>query len=185
MKIYTRSGDHGETSLFTGGRVRKDDPRVDAYGTVDELNSVIGLARAHGISEPGAGWLEVIQNELFVVGADLATPLGSEPSWLVRLTAEPTAALEARIDQMDTELPPLRHFILPGGTVAASTLHIARTVCRRAERACLAVGELDEAINPHVVTYLNRLSDFLFVLARWVNTQAGEPETKWESRGAR
>ncbi len=181
MKIYTKTGDSGETSLFAGGRVRKNHLRVETYGTVDELNSLLGLARAIGVPPRAETWLERIQNELFVLGADLATPLDANPSWLVRLDAAPIAQLERDIDSMDAELTPMRAFILPGGTQAAATLHVARTVCRRAERLCVSLAE-HEPINSHNLVYLNRLSDFLFVLARWVNLQAGESETKWESR---
>jgi cob(I)alamin adenosyltransferase len=181
VKIYTKTGDSGETSLFAGGRVRKNHLRVETYGTVDELNSWLGLVRAIGVPPRAETWLERIQNELFVLGADLATPMDANPSWLVRMDETPISALERDIDSMDTELTPMRAFILPGGTQAAATLHVARTVCRRAERLCVALAE-QEPINPHNMVYLNRLSDFLFTLARWVNLQAGESETKWESR---
>ncbi|MDX2160381.1 MAG: cob(I)yrinic acid a,c-diamide adenosyltransferase [bacterium] len=181
MKIYTRTGDAGETSLFAGGRVLKSHMRVEAYGTVDELNSLIGLARAHGLPALADAWLTRIQNELFTVGADLATPLDAKADWLVRLDTAPVDALEADIDRMTGELPELKNFILPGGTPAAAALHVGRTVCRRAERVCVALGQ-HEPINEHVLVYLNRLSDFLFTLARWVNTQAGESETRWQVR---
>lgn len=181
MKIYTRTGDTGETSLFAGGRVRKDDIRVEAYGTVDELNSLLGLVRAYDIPQQAQTWLETIQNTLFVIGADLATPMDSNPKWLVRLDDQPSVVLEGAIDQMDADLPKMTAFILPGGTVAASTLHVARTVCRRAERISVTLASQD-SINANVIQYLNRLSDFLFTLARWVNLQAGESETKWISR---
>ncbi len=183
MKIYTKTGDEGDTSLFAGGRVRKNDPRVHAYGTVDELNSLLGLARAHGVPAEADHWLETIQNELFTVGADLATALDASPAWLVRLTEAPIQRLENEIDTMDADLPELKNFILPAGVVAAATLHVARTVCRRAERDCIAISEADIAINPVVIAYLNRLSDWLFMLARWVNLKAGESETKWALRG--
>jgi cob(I)alamin adenosyltransferase len=181
VKIYTKTGDTGETSLFSGGRVRKSNPRVDAYGTVDELNSVLGLARAYPLPEPADTWLERIQNELFIIGADLATPLDAKADWLVRLDNAPVDLLEREIDALDAELPPLKNFILPGGTPAAATLHIARTVCRRAERITVELSDGDP-INPLVITYLNRLSDFLFTLARWVNYKMDEPETKWTAR---
>lgn len=182
MKIYTKTGDTGETSLFAGGRVSKDAARVDAYGTVDELNSVIGVVRSYnGLPAQADTWLERIQNQLFIVGADLATPMDSAPEWLTRLSAAPTAELEQAIDQMDADLDPLRAFILPGGTPPAAMLHVARTVCRRAERIIVALSH-HEAVNPHILTYLNRLSDFLFMLARWANWQAHEPETRWTVR---
>ncbi|MBK8020125.1 MAG: cob(I)yrinic acid a,c-diamide adenosyltransferase [Chloroflexi bacterium] len=183
MKIYTRTGDEGDTSLFSGGRVRKNDPRVNAYGTVDELNSLLGLARAHGVQEPADSWLEAVQNELFTVGADLATPMDSNPEWLVRMTDTPIARLEAEIDRMDEELPELKNFILPAGVAAAATIHVARTVCRRAERECVDAIDGGTALNEVVMVYLNRLSDWLFTLARWVNLKAGENETRWGLRG--
>jgi cob(I)alamin adenosyltransferase len=181
MKIYTRTGDTGETSLFSGGRVRKDHLRVESYGTVDELNSLLGLARTYSLSSEIQAWLERIQNELFMVGADLATPNDAAAAWLTRLDDAPTARLEAEIDHMTAQLPELKNFILPGGTPAAATIHVARTVCRRAERMCVQLYS-EEAINERVITYLNRLSDWLFTLARYINLQAGESETKWSAR---
>lgn len=181
MKIYTKTGDSGETSLFAGGRVRKDHARVEAYGTVDELNSVLGVVRSHDLPERAHDWLERIQNELFTIGADLATPQTARAEWLVRLDVGPVEALEAAIDQMEAELPELKHFILPGGTPAAAMLHLARTTCRRAERRCVEL-EAGEPINHQIIVYLNRLSDFLFTLARWVNFRLGESETKWMVR---
>lgn len=181
MKIYTRTGDQGDTSLFGGRRVRKHDLRVDAYGTVDELNSLLGLIRAEGAPAQAAAWLEQIQNDLFTLGADLATPPDVSSDWVVRLAPEAVAALEAAIDHMDETLPALKHFILPGGTRAAATTHVARTVCRRAERLCVALADAD-ATSPTAVMYLNRLSDFLFTLARWLNQQAGVDEQGWRVR---
>lgn len=181
MKVYTRTGDRGETSLFAGGRVPKNDVRVDAYGTVDELNSLIGVIRAYGIPEEADSWLETIQNELFVIGADLATPLDASADWLVRLDDALAGHLEAWIDQMTATLPALTNFILPGGTLAASQTHVARTVCRRAERLCVDLASV-HPINEAVLKYLNRLSDFLFTLARYLNLQAGESEMKWSVR---
>lgn len=181
MKIYTKTGDSGETSLFAGGRVPKSHLRVEAYGTTDELNSLLGVVRTYALPALAQTWLERIQNELFTVGADLATPMDAKADWLVRLTDAPITLLEHNIDQMDADLPALKNFILPGGTPAAAHTHTARTVCRRAERVCVALAA-HEAINPLVITYLNRLSDFLFVLARWLNLQAGESETKWAVR---
>lgn len=181
MKIYTKTGDKGQTSLFAGGRVPKHDSRVDAYGTVDELNSLLGLLRAYGLPAPADSWLESVQNDLFVVGADLATPLEASPDWLVRLDEKPQTTLETLIDEMTAQLEPLKAFVLPGGTQAAATTHVARTVCRRAERLCVALAA-QHNINPYLISYLNRLSDFLFTLARWLNKQAGESETKWTVR---
>lgn len=181
MKIYTKTGDAGQTTLFGGKRVSKDALRVDAYGTVDELNACLGLVRAHDLSEPVAEWLETVQNDLFRLGADLATPLDVSSQWVVRMEQGSVDLLEQAIDQMTGDLPALENFILPGGTVAAANLHVARTVCRRAERLTVALQGV-EPINPTALVYLNRLSDFLFVAARWVNLQAGESETRWAVR---
>lgn len=181
MKIYSRTGDAGDTSLFGGGRVRKSSVRVEAYGTVDELNSLLGLVRTYTLPQPAPEWLETVQNTLFYLGADLAAPNEGRAGHTVRLDSAAVATLERAIDTMDEALPPLRNFILPGGTAPAATLHVARTVCRRAERVCVALNDV-EPINPAVLVYLNRLSDFLFTLARWVNLHAGESETKWSVR---
>jgi cob(I)alamin adenosyltransferase len=181
MKIYTRTGDTGETSLFSGGRVSKTHLRVEAYGTVDELNSLLGLARAHRPHPQTDQWLEQVQNQLFHLGADLATPLDAKADWVVRMDAETVNWLETTIDQITSELPELKRFILPGGSLAAAQIHVARTVCRRAERLVVALQE-HESLGEHVLTYLNRLSDFLFVLARWENKQAGIPEDQWSAR---
>jgi cob(I)alamin adenosyltransferase len=172
-RIYTRGGDGGETSLGDGSRVPKTDPRVEAVGDVDELNSVVGWARA------ASGSPEVlarIQNELFDVGADLATPVAGERSRL-RVSQELVDRLEADCDAANAELEPLRSFVLPGGSELAARLYVARAVCRRAERAALRV----EAVGPLVAIYLNRLSDLLFILARLAN--AAEGETLWKPGG--
>ncbi len=182
MKIYTRTGDKGTTALFGGGRVSKSHPRIEAYGTVDEANSVIGLARAH-LSHAAVRaheYLDVIQADLFTLGADLATPADSRAR-TVRLEEEHVERLERWIDELEMELAPLKHFILPGGSPAGAVLHVARTTCRRAERLAVKAAE-DDDISPITFTYLNRLSDFLFVLARWVNAQEGVEETKWSGR---
>jgi cob(I)alamin adenosyltransferase len=181
MKIYTKTGDDGTTSLFSGGRVPKTHLRVEAYGTVDELNSSLGVARAHKPHAQTDAWLTQVQNQLFKLGADLATPLDTKAEWVVRMDADTITWLETTIDQMTAQLPELKHFILPGGTPAAATLHVARTICRRAERIVAALQE-QEALGEHPLVYLNRLSDFLFTLARWENAQAGEPEAKWSVR---
>ncbi len=178
MKIYTRTGDQGTTSLFSGGRVPKHHLRVESYGTVDELNSVLGLARAHQPSAPTDEALARIQHQLFNLGADLATPLDAASRHVVRMDAESIAWLEESIDRMTAELPALSYFILPGGSVVGATLHVARTVCRRAERLVAALQE-QEPIGEHALPYLNRLSDYLFTLARWENQQGGISETKW------
>ncbi|MCB9456112.1 MAG: cob(I)yrinic acid a,c-diamide adenosyltransferase [Anaerolineaceae bacterium] len=181
MKIYTKTGDNGTTSLFSGGRVSKAHHRVEAYGTVDELNAVIGVARAQRPTARTESWLERVQRQLFHLGADLATPLDAQAEWVVRVDAESVAWLETTIDTMTEALPPLANFILPGGSPAAAQLHVARTVCRRAERLVVILGE-HEPINPQSLIYLNRLSDFLFTLSRWENVQTGEPEDKWALR---
>ena len=178
MKIYTKTGDKGETSLFAGGRVPKYHLRVEAYGTIDELNSVIGVARAAEPSQQVDLWLDQVQNQLFHLGSDLATPQDAKADWVTRVTAGDIEWLEATIDQMSAELSPLKNFILPGGTSAAAQLQVARAICRRAERLIVALGESDD-IGDHALAYVNRLSDWLFTLARFENMQAGEPESKW------
>jgi len=182
VRIYTRTGDEGETGLFGGQRVPKNHPRVAAYGEVDELNAALGLSVALGVDAGLAATLERVQAELFVVGADLATPpdagerVGARP--VPRVTEGMAAALEAEIDRYEEELPPLGSFVLPGGCPAGAQLHLARTVCRRAERAVLTASGR-ETLNPDVLVYLNRLSDLLFVLARAANHRAAAPETPW------
>ncbi|MEP7286914.1 MAG: cob(I)yrinic acid a,c-diamide adenosyltransferase [Chloroflexota bacterium] len=178
MKIYTRTGDSGETSLFAGGRTSKDATRLHAYGTIDELNSVLGLALAQHLSEQVSLWLAVIQNELFVVGSDLATPLEADVAWVTRITDSAVNRLEHEIDVMDGQLPPLKNFILPGGTAGTASLHLARTVCRRAERWIVTLSQ-QEGLNPLLLPYVNRLSDWLFTAARYENLQAGREETVW------
>ena len=183
MKIYTKTGDAGETGLFGGGRTPKDSPRVAAYGAVDELNAALGLARALDPPEFSDGLLQTIQRDLFTIGAELATP---DPDKLHKalsrsgaaLGDSETAALEDAIDGHEARLEPLKNFILPGGTPKAAALHLARTVCRRAERAVVAAGR-HERISPAILRYLNRLSDLLFVLARPANAHAGRPDVKW------
>jgi len=178
MKLYTRTGDNGSTSLFSGGRVPKYHLRVESYGTVDELNSVLGLARAHQPSAATDAYLGKIQHQLFNLGADLATPLDAKTTYIVRMDAAPITWLEESIDRMTAELPELTYFILPGGSPAGATLHVARTVCRRAERLVTELQE-HEKMGEFVLPYLNRLSDYLFTLARWENQQAGISEEKW------
>ena len=182
MRIYTRTGDQGETGLFGGQRVPKNHPRVAAYGEVDELDAVLGICAALCEDVELKAVLEAIQADLFVAGADLATPqeegerVGRKT--IPRVTEGMAAALESLIDRYEEGVPALRTFILPGGTLLAAQLHFARCVCRRAERAILtAAGR--ESLNPDVIVYLNRLSDLLFTLARAVNHQAGHPETPW------
>jgi len=180
MKIYTRGGDTGETSLFGGERVRKSAPRVSAYGEVDELNSVVGVARAEISHGDLRAKLETIQSSLFDLGGELATPDARAKAG-PRVADADVAELERWIDALETELEPLRNFILPGGSRAASLLHLARTVCRRAERAVIALAECEE-IEALSIRYLNRLSDLLFVMARVENRRAGVAEPQWIGR---
>jgi cob(I)alamin adenosyltransferase len=180
MKIYTKTGDRGETGLFGGPRVRKDHPRIEAYGTVDELNSILGLARAQGVGEEIDRLLARIQHELFSVGAELASP--KPDANRMRVIAHPHIEyLEHAIDRFEAELPPLKQFILPAGTPSAAALHLARTVCRRAERGVVTLDHLPgETVSPELIVYLNRVSDLLFVLARTVNRQSGTDDVPWE-----
>ena len=178
MKIYTRTGDTGETSLFDGTRVSKSDSRVDAYGEVDELNAWLGLARAEGLDEDLDGVVIQLQRDLFALGAQLADPaekLAPRVTKAVIGDAE-VEHLEGLIDRFETDVPPLRRFILAGGTPAGAALHLARTVCRRAERRIVS---LDPPVDAVLVRYVNRLSDLLFVMARLVNHRGGIPETEW------
>jgi cob(I)alamin adenosyltransferase len=175
--IYTKTGDAGETALFDGTRVSKADPRVDAYGDVDELNAWLGFARAQGVAPDIADALVRIQRDLFAMGALLADPRHKIAARVQKATLGDAdiTRLELLIDTLQTELPALRHFILAGGSPGGSTLHLARTVCRRAERRVVALGGVD----PIVIKYLNRLSDLLFVMARAANSRAGVAETEW------
>ncbi len=181
MKIYTRTGDAGETSLFGGGRVRKDHPRTSAYGDVDELNSALGLARATAPTDLFDELLDQIQRDLFSVGGRLATPRPEKVAKAMEkavLPPERAAAFERVMDEAEAELAPLRAFVLPGGTPKAAALHVARTVCRRAERSVVALAAEDE-VSPDVLVYLNRLSDLLFTLARLANHRAGTADLTW------
>jgi cob(I)alamin adenosyltransferase len=183
VKIYTKTGDGGETGLFGGPRVRKSDHRVEAYGDVDELNAAVGAARALVEDPEIDAELAKIQAELFCVGAELATPHEAkarsaippvDPAW--------TARLERAMDAWDQELPKLTRFVLPGGTLAAAALHVARTVCRRAERRAVLLAQEAE-LEPALLAYLNRLSDFLFVAARLANRRARRDEPLWDPSG--
>jgi cob(I)alamin adenosyltransferase len=177
-RIYTRGGDGGETSLGDGSRVPKLDCRIGAFGAVDELNAAIGVVLAHPeLPQRLRASLDRIQNELFDVGADLCVPFGVTD----RLRVEQAAVdrLEQLCDDFNSELPMLKSFILPGGTESAARLHVARTVCRRAERDAIAANE-EDGINPLVLSYLNRLSDFLFIAARFANADAGRGEPLWK-----
>ncbi len=185
MKIYTKTGDGGETGLFGGPRVRKSDARVEAYGDVDELNAAVGAARALVEDPEIDAHLARVQEELFRVGAELATPRDAKArAALPPLEAASTARLEEAIDAWERELPPLANFVLPGGTRTAAALHLARTVCRRAERRAVALAG-DAQVDPAALAYLNRLSDFLFVAARLANRRAHREEPLWDPRGAR
>jgi cob(I)alamin adenosyltransferase len=172
-RIYTRAGDAGQTSLGDGTRVAKSDARIEAYGTVDELNSLIGLALTNPVPAEFRPWLERIQNELFDLGADLSVPLDGKRERL-RMTDDQVEALEELCDLVNERVEPLRSFVLPGGTESAALLHLARTVCRRAERRVVALAET-APVNPVALAYLNRLSDLLFILARAANSDAAEP----------
>lgn len=185
-KIYTRTGDAGTTGLASGARVSKSDPRVEAYGTVDELNAVIGVARLHsGQNDRIDAMLGRIQNELFDLGADLATPLDPPPKWeALRIVASQVERLESEIDWMNESLKSLDSFILPGGSALAAHLHLARTVSRRAERDAIRLVESGAAVTPEAMRYLNRLSDHLFVAARRANAN-GADDVKWVPGGTR
>ncbi|WP_453991009.1 cob(I)yrinic acid a,c-diamide adenosyltransferase [Bacillus nitroreducens] len=176
MKIYTKTGDKGTTSLVYGQRVSKNDIRVEAYGTCDEANSMIGLGLSHLHATTFEGKDEVeqvfkkVQTTLFHVGAELATPVGKEVKW--KVSEQDLSLLEATIDKWDAQIPPLTNFVLPGGSQAGAAFHVARTIVRRAERKAVAVGEVNSLVN----SYLNRLSDFLFVAARYINHKLGQSE---------
>jgi cob(I)alamin adenosyltransferase len=182
VKIYTRTGDKGETGFFGGGRVKKDNPRISAYGEVDELNAFVGLARTANTDSGIDALLKSVQNDLFDLGAVLATP---EPKKLegkgTFVGPKEIEGLEREIDRMERDLKPLKSFILPGGGELAARLHVARTVCRRAERGVVALSGR-EPVGPEIVTYLNRLSDFLFVLARWANARQGISDVEWSKK---
>lgn len=179
MKIYTKTGDSGETSLFDNTRVSKADARVDAYGEVDEVNACLGAARAAGVDADMSVLIEALQKDLFALGARLADPSAriAERVTKAAITDADVQRLEQVIDRLEATLPPLRRFILPGGSAAGALLHLARTVCRRAERRVIGLGAT--AVDPTLIIYLNRLSDLLFVMARATNHRAGVPETEW------
>jgi cob(I)alamin adenosyltransferase len=179
-RIYTRGGDAGETSLGDGSRVAKTDARVVAYGAVDELNSALGLVLAADLGAGLRGPIEVIQNDLFDLGADLSVPF-VEGDGKLRVEQAQIEELESLCDRFNEPLPPLKSFVLPGGTEIAARLHLARTICRRAEIEALRV----EGANPLALTYLNRLSDLLFILARAANASTAEPEPLWKPGGSR
>lgn len=189
-RVYTRTGDDGLTALVGGRRVPKDDLRIEAYGTVDELNSIVGLARVSNAEAPGCparerldGILRVLQNELFDLGSELATPADAHYEGMFRIGEAEVEALERLMDECQQDLEPLSSFILPGGGPTGAFLHQARTVCRRAERLVLQLGR-QEDLGTGPLRYVNRLSDLFFVLSRWISKQTGEPEYLWE-RGLR
>ena len=179
MKIYTKTGDTGETSLFDNTRVSKADARVDAYGEVDEVNACLGAARAAGVDGAMAALIESLQKDLFALGARLADPASRIAPRVEKaaITDASVQRLEQEIDRLEETLPPLRRFILPGGSGSGALLHLSRTVCRRAERRVIALGA--GAVDPLIIIYLNRLSDLLFVMARAVNHRSGITETEW------
>jgi len=179
MKIYTRTGDKGSTGLFGGPRVSKDDARIEAYGTIDELNAALGVARNMGLGAKLDGQLAQIQHELFAMGAELATPDPEKHETRV-LGVSHTRRIEEWIDEHENGLLPLKNFILPSGNAGACALHLSRGICRRAERRVVTLSNLtDQPISDHLSTYLNRLSDLLFVLSRVANSQAGDSEVNW------
>lgn len=178
-RIYTKTGDDGTTALFGGQRVRKDDLRIEAYGTIDELSAIIGIVRTHPMPEVVAHQLGKIAYDLFTLGADLATPLDPPPAYAIpRIQVAHVEELELWIDGHDTALEPLKNFILPGGTPAAAAAHLARTVCRRAERCIVALSAHDD-VGEVVVRYVNRLSDYLFIAARRINSELGVGDVMW------
>ena len=179
VKIYTRTGDSGDTSLFGNARVSKSEPRVAAYGDVDELSAWLGLVRSGAGDADLASILEQLQRDLFAIGARLADPAHRIADRVTKaaIGARDIERLESWIDTLDADLPPLRKFILPGGGVAGASLHVARTVCRRAERSIVALGR--DAVEPGILTYMNRISDLLFVMARAANRRAGLAESEW------
>ncbi len=182
MKIYTRTGDDGTTGLLGSGRVAKSEPRVEAYGSVDELNAALGVARALDTERWLDGELAAIQALLFKVGAELAAREAKALERLERVSDDDVTALERSIDRLEADLAPLRNFVLPGGTALGAHLHLARTVCRRAERRVVALAQ-SGPVEPRLLRYLNRLADLLFVMARWCNHRAGLPDVEW--RGGR
>jgi len=179
MKIYTKTGDKGQTSLIGGTKVSKGHLKIESYGTVDELNSFIGVIRDSFTDTDTDILLERTQNNLFNIGAQLATVAGTTNSYVPKVTEEEIESLEKAIDRMDDSLTPLRNFILPGGHIANSYAHVARCVCRRAERCVVRLME-EEEVDPLIIKYMNRLSDYLFALARFISHQNGSREVEWK-----
>lgn len=181
MKIYTKTGDKGTTALFGGKRVSKADLRIDTYGTVDELNSYIGLVRDQEVSAKRKDILVEIQDRLFTIGSILATEPGNTKVKIPSLLESDITVLEKEIDEMEAQLAPMKSFVLPGGHPSVSFCHVARTVCRRAERLVISL-DAHEKVDPLIVQYLNRLSDYLFVLSRKMTAELGAEETPWKPR---
>ncbi|MDF9797329.1 cob(I)alamin adenosyltransferase [Catalinimonas alkaloidigena] len=181
MKIYTKTGDKGDTSLIGGSRVPKSHERVEAYGTVDELNSFIGVVRDMPVNKKRQDIFQHIQENLFVIGSLLAADPGKKPGYLPDLQENEVLALEHQIDQMQRELPEMKYFILPGGHPDVSQCHLARAVCRRAERGVVRLND-KETVDAHIIIYLNRLSDYLFVLARFIGREHQVEEIPWKPR---
>jgi cob(I)alamin adenosyltransferase len=179
MKIYTKAGDDGKTALFGGRRVSKDSVRIEAYGTIDELNASLGVVLNAVEEENLHAILTTLQHELFVLGADLAAPLDTKNVSISRIDATHVTRIEEQIDTLEAQLEPIRYFILPGGSEASSRLHVCRTICRRAERHIVQLATLED-INDFDIQYINRLSDFLFVLARYANHLAGQADLEWK-----
>ena len=179
MKIYTKTGDKGATSLFGGIRVPKNNIRIEAYGTVDELNASLGVVISENVSESVKKDIKKIQNDLFIVGGDLATPLSETKVKIPRTTEAMITFLEKEIDLYDSKIEELKSFILPGGVKTSSFLHLSRTICRRAERRVVELADMEQ-INTEIVKYLNRLSDLLFIFARFENFNSGVPDIEWE-----
>ncbi len=183
MKIYTKTGDAGKTSLIGGTKVLKNDPRIEAYGTVDELNSYIGVVSDHCDEEHAKNILKEIQDRLFTIGSELACDPGKETKMRIPdLHESDIELLEKEMDKMDAELPQMKNFILPGGMPAVSFMHVARCVCRRAERRCVNLKENDSKVEPMIIKYLNRLSDYLFMLSRYTGMKNNAPEIIWKPR---
>ena len=182
MKLYTKTGDQGKTGLFGGQRVPKNDLRIETYGTIDELNSILGIVRFHTKNEDLIELYQTLQNTLFNLGSDLATPFASKfEDKIKRINESHIELLEQKIDEFQAATPEFRNFILPGGSAAASYLHLARTVCRRAERICVSLMETEE-IGDFAQKYLNRLSDFLFICARYANVVDGYEDIEWSTK---
>lgn len=187
LKVYTRTGDAGDTGLADGSRIQKDDVRIESYGTLDELNSIVGLCRQSlmELSETHQKeldmWLCAIQNDLFNLGADLATPIAKRYARMIIIDNTDVKKLEEIIDHCQSSLPPLRHFVLPGGSHLNAVLHLARTVCRRAERDVVKLARREE-INPFALPYINRLSDLFFILTRWTLLVSQKTEVAWDAK---